>query len=267
MTPYRTRWILVAVAIVVIILAVHFLLQTGIVKPSCIGAKSMVTEYGTITICTTLPPTPKNVTLYRVVPRENDTTFFSVNHLVDYRPNVTSEADAVSASQKALLPYGGLPADAQLSSVETQYIETYDTETHQVTDREPISTTVQFYRNISGIPVGGGGGFIRIELGNYGELIYLYKIWHSTELTGTAQIIPASAAIEKMSRGEVIGHRPKCNCELNVDKIQIAYYEKENMEPQEYLEPVWVFAGTLSGGDRWKYYVPAREGSTLATQQ
>jgi hypothetical protein len=203
--------------------------------------------------------------LYWVVPQENDTAFYFSGTFFASGPNVTSEAEAPLASDNALLSYGGLPADAQLSSVETQYIETYNTKTHQVTDREPVSTTVQFYRNISGIPVGGEGGFIRIELGENGELLYLNKVWHTIEPAGTAQVIPVSIAIEKIERGELLGHRPKCNCELNVDKIQLGYYEREKYESQEFLEPVWVFAGTLSSGDRWEYYVPAREGSSLIT--
>jgi hypothetical protein len=74
-------------------------------------------------------------------------------------------------------------------------------------------------------------------------------------------IIPVSEAIEKMKRGELLGHQPKCACQLNVDKIGLGYYEKGRDETQEYLEPVWIFSGTLSTGDTWNYYVYARDAA------
>jgi hypothetical protein len=275
MTPARTRGILVALVIVVIILAAHFLLQTGIVKSSCIGAKSVSTEYGVITICTSLPPTPENVTLYRVVPQENDFAYFSVDDSEKTRKNVTTDIDAPTVARKALEKYGGLPEDAMLVYNQTEYLEQRRSSRIPLFPSELIAkysilTNVQYSRKINGVPVVGPGGFINIEIGDFGELLYLNKIWRTVEPAGTAKIIPASAAIEKMARGEVFGSRLKCICDLNVDKIGIAYYEKDSGESQEYLEPVWVFAGTLAprdgsfgSGDRGKYYVPAREGSTL----
>jgi hypothetical protein len=257
--------LLLIVGIVIAIFAVVFLIQLGSVKPSCIGAKSVNTQYGVITICASLPPTPQNVTLYRVVPQENDMAYFSVDHLVDDRPYTTSESEAPLAVEKALMPYGGLPQGAKLVYVKTEYIETINIDTHQITAKHPVSTNVQYSRNIDDIPVVGGGGSIYIDLGDYGELLYLNKIWRTVEPASTIKIIPASEAIEKMGRGEILGSRPKLIYDMNVDKIRLLYYEKGRGEPQEYLEPVWGFAGTMSNGEPWKYYVPAREGSTLET--
>jgi hypothetical protein len=84
-------------------------------------------------------------------------------------------------------------------------------------------------------------------------------VWRTVSPDGTAPIIPVSAAIEKVKRGELLGHKPKCACQLNVDKISLGYYEKDRDESQEFLEPVWIFSGNLSSGGSWKYYVYARD--------
>lgn len=257
--------ILLIVGIVIAIFAVFFLIQLGAVKPSCIGAKSVNTQYGVITICANLPPTPQNVTLFRVVPQDNDMVYFSVDNLEKVRFNATTDIDAPLVVLKSLETYGGFPEDAVLVYNKTEYLEQKSGITYQVIAKYPISTNVQYNRQIDGIPVAGPGGHINIELGDYGELLYLNKIWRTVEPAGTVKIIPASEAIEKMGRGEVFGSRPKLIYDMNVDKIRLLYYEKDRGEPQEYLEPVWGFAGTMSNGDPWKYYVPAREGSTLET--
>ncbi len=269
MTLTRTQWILLAV-VTITILAALFLTQTGIVKPSCIGAKSVNTQYGLITICTSLPPTPENVTLYRVVPQDHDFAYFSVDNLEQGRPNCTTVDEVPSVVPKTLEKYGGLPGDAELVFAETEYLEQFQYSEipffpSEVIAKYPISTDVQYGRRINSIPVVGPGGKMMVILGNYGELLYLNKIWRTVEPAGTAKIIPASEAIEKMGRGEILGDRPKLISDLNINKIRLLYYEKDRGQSQEYLEPVWGFSGTLNTGDPWKYYVPAREGSTLET--
>ena len=58
----------------------------------------------------------------------------------------------------------------------------------------------------------------------------------------------------------------KCICDLNVDRIYIAYWEKGAGVQQEYLDPVWVFSGTTSSGDVINYKVYARDDdSSLMT--
>jgi hypothetical protein len=225
------------------------------------------TPLGTVSINAKLPESPPNITLYRVVPSKNDMAFFSVDNLLEGGPNIPSESEAPIATEVALLPYGGLPAGAKLTFVKTEYIETFDSDTHKIIEREPISTNVQYRRYIDDKPVVGEGGSIYLDLGKNGSLIYLIKVWRNVTPAGTVSVIPVSAAIEKMKRGELLGHRPKCACELNVNKIGMGYYEKGRDETQDYLEPVWIFSGTLSSGDTWNYYVYAREsvGSTITT--
>jgi hypothetical protein len=227
---------------------------------------SYSTPYGIITVPATLPETPDNLTLYKVTPQPNDMVFFSVKHLEQYRPNATSEADAPSVVQTSLKQYGGLPNDAVMTYDKTEYLEGHRDNIipffpPEVVSKEPILTNVQYSRIINGHPIAGDGGFINIELGNFGELLYFDKVWRTVTPVGTVHIISASQAIEKMQRGEILGMRPKCSCELTVNKIVPTYYEKGRNVSQEYLDPVWVFAGTLSDGSPWHYSVYAWESN------
>jgi hypothetical protein len=262
-----TKKHLAGAAAMIIIACAGFFILSSHSHDRGIVSSTFDTSLGPVSINANLPESPPSVPLYRVVPSEYDMAFYSVNHLVDFRPNVTSEADAPQVVPVALIPYGGLPQGAKLTFVKTEYVETFNLDTHQVIERDPISTNVQYRRYIDDKPVVGDGGSIYIDLGNYGELIYLNKVWRTVSSDGTVPIIPVSTAIEKMKRGVLLGHRPKCACQLNVDKIGLGYYEKGRDETQEFLEPVWIFSGKLSSGDTWNYYVYAREsaGSTITT--
>jgi len=223
---------------------------------------SYSTPYGIITIPITLPETPDNLTLYKVSPQPNDMAYFSVDNLEQDRPNTTSEADAPLIAPKSLIKFGGLPEDAKMSLDKTEYLEQYSYNIipflpGHVIAKRPISTNVQYSRIIDGHQIAGDGGYINLELGNNGELLYLDKVWRTVTPSGTIPIISAVQAIKKMQNGEILGPRPKCSCELTVTKIIPTYYEEGRNVPQKYLDPVWVFAGTLDGGDSWHYAVSA----------
>lgn len=252
--------------IIIVIFVVFFVQSTGSQTEEFFSA-SYDTPLGRVSINAKLPESPSNITMYRVIPSENDMVEYVADGWIDFRYNLTSETDAPRAAQKALIPYGGLPQDAKLGLVKTGYIEGYNSVTGEVTEKIPIETNVQYNRLIDGKPVVGDGGFIRMDLGDYGELLSLFKVWRTVVPDGTAPVIPVSAAIEKIKRGELFGHRPKCACQLNVDKISLGYFEKDRNEPQEFLEPVWIFSGKLSSGDSWNYYVYARESvdTTITT--
>jgi PKD repeat protein len=211
--------------------------------------------YGTITMSAALPDSPDNLTLYKVIPQENDMAYYSTSDLVKTRSNVTSESDASMVSQKLLEKYGGLPHDGVVSYVKTEYLYTYNFATRQDTPTDPVSTNIQYSRVINGHSIVGNGGFINIELGNDGELLYLNKIWRTVTPSGTVPIITPYQAIKKMQRGEILGNNPKCGKDLTITKITPTYYEKGRNVSQKYLDPVWVFAGTLDCGDSWYYSV------------
>jgi hypothetical protein len=251
-----------AVAVIAILLGTALL--SGIINPNILSTQSFQTPNGKVTIPIPPPDAPQNLTRYRVVMGVDTTAYYSNNNLEgEIRYNVTSEADAPFIVPKALEKYGGLPEDAIMISAETGYLEEHQDSgipfiPSRVVAKYPISTDVQYGRKINGVPVTGEGSFIKIILGNDGELLYLNKVWRTVEPAGTEKIIPISQAIEKLGRGEVLNPL-KCICDINVDRIYIAYWEKGAGVQQEYLDPVWVFSGTTSSGDVINYKVYARD--------
>jgi hypothetical protein len=243
--------------------------QNPVNQNSDVFSASYNTSLGTVSINTKLPESPSSITLYKVVPNENDMAYFSIDNLIEIRSNVTPETEAPKAAEAALIRYGDLPQGAKLVYNKTEYIESENIETNHIISKYPVVTNVQYARFIDDKPVVGPGGFINIDLGNYGELLYLNKVWRTVTPSGSVLIISAPTAIDKINRGDLFGQRPKCACQLNVDKIGLGYYENGRDENQDYLEPVWIFSGNLSSGDPWKYYVYARESaySSIITTQ
>jgi hypothetical protein len=236
------------------------------ISPEFFGQKKPVTvfpsydaPFGKLLLATNISTIPQNITLYRVTPDNNDLIHYINGDPANNPGNVTSESEAPQVAQKILEKYGGLPEGAGPFEIETEYIENIDLKTGQVVGRTPYTTVVNCQRSLDGKQV--IGGYIKIELGNNGELLSLRKVWRTVTPSGTIPVIPATTALEKILRGEILNDRPKCNCDLTVDKVRLAYLEKDYDETQEYLNPVWVFHGTLSSGDSYSYQVSALDST------
>jgi hypothetical protein len=211
------------------------------VPNAAFGNSVILGPIGEIELKTTLPDSPTEVNLYRVV---GDESIEGIgNTSPDYgkvRYNLPSEADAVKFAIKALERYGGLPEDAVLSKVQTEYAEVIDTDTGKVVDREPTLIRVTFKRCINGTPVIGPGGKIVIYIGDNGEVVDLTKIWRKLEYAGKVKIIPAKEAFEKLVKGEVM-MKPMGRLKLKVTDVEMGYYAAGFGKKQEYYTPVWIF--------------------------
>ena len=213
---------------------------------------------GDVIFSTPIPDSPDSTTAYRVDTSENISSYYSSEELEKIRNNVTSEADAPAVSQQILENYGGFPSDAKVTYVATEYLEKINGSSEEIEEHYPISTNVQYARSIDGNPVVGEGGFINIELGDNGELLYLNKVWRTVTPAGNISIQPVTTAIEKLHHGEVLNPK-RYPYNVNITRIRVGYYEKGRNQSQEYLEPAWLFRGTTESGDPIKYYVYARK--------
>jgi len=216
-----------------------------------------ISPIGNVTISAQLPDSPSDVVTYRVILDVQDTAYFSCNELEKIRANVTSEIDAPLVAQQILNNYGGLPQGAKLVYNATEYLERINLTTGGVEEKYPICTNIQYARSINDIPVVGPGGYIYIDLGNDGELLYLNKVWRTVSPDGNVSVIPVSTAIEKLQNGEVLNPK-RYPYNVTVKKIRLGYYEMGRDEIQEYMEPAWLFKGTTDGGKDIQYYVYAR---------
>jgi len=204
------------------------------------GNSFILGPIGEIELKTALTDSPTEVNLYRVV---GDESIEGIgNTSPDYgkvRYNLPSEEEAVKFAIKALERYGGLPEDAVLSKVQTEYAEVIDTDTGKV-DRKPTLIKVTFKRCIDEMPVIGPGGKIVVYIGDNGEVVDLTKIWRKLEYAGKVKIIPAKEAFEKLVKGEVI-MKPMGRLKLKVTDVEVGYYAVGFGKKQEYYTPVWIF--------------------------
>jgi hypothetical protein len=261
MTPARSRWMLFAAVIVICVLV--------IVLPNPFAGPSYNAPFGELILATSISNEPQNMPLYRVVPQDNDMIdYWSVNR-TDKSGNVTSEADAPQVALKILDGYGGLPEGAMLIRVETEYLEEMRSSgipfiPSTVVDRIPESTVLNYGRSLGDFHV--MDGYIRMELGKNDELLNFKKVWRTVTPVGTIPVIPATEALNKIQRGEIIANNhPRSTLDLRVDTVRLAYLENDYNESQDYLTPIWVFAGTLSQGGNFSYRVTAWGNSTPVT--
>ncbi len=212
---------------------------------------------GEISFNTTLPAFSLTAPLIKSTTNNGDVIEFWSPDLMTKQDNVTSESDAPQTATSILQENGGIPEGAILSYVKTVYLNEYNTETQQVTNRSPLLTQVIYRREINGMPVEGPGGKIDLSLGENGKNLGLLKIWRTATITGTQNIISASSAVEKLQNGELLD-LPQDPVNLTVNDIKFGYYEKGAEVQQEYFEPIWIFYGNSSSGEPIDLYIYAR---------
>jgi hypothetical protein len=212
--------------------------------------------FGKLILATNQSDESSSMILYRVTPKEYDMIeYFNDDSALKCR-NVTTELEAPMVVQKILDNYGGLPQDAGKIRVRTQTRNYCEPDNNSgsiwpftASNRELVR--IMYERSIDGFDV-VGGGYIQIELGRDGELISLKKNWRTVTPVKKVQVISVKEALNRLLSGDVLNAYPKCDCDVTVDSVRLAYLEEGYNKTQEYLEPIWIFSG--SGYD---YEVPA----------
>ncbi len=200
----------------------------------------VMTPIGSIKLKTTFPEAPERMPVYRVVGEEViETISNSSPEYWKVRENLPSEEEAVEIALKALERYGGVPADAVLRGVRTEYVSYVDSSAGEV-GQEPTLVVVSFKREINGFPVVGPGGKITVFIGENGTVVDLVKIWRKLEYAGDVRVISPEKAYELLQNGEVL-RKPMGKLNLEVVKIEPGYYAGGIGEKQEYYYPVWIF--------------------------
>lgn len=214
---------------------------------------------GEVKFDTTLPPSPAEIPILAATVNPGDIIRNWSEDLMDEQHNVTSEADAPQVALNILQTEGGgLPQGAILSSVNTTYLYGYNTETEEFVNGSPLLTSVQYRREINGMPVGGRGGLIDISLGEDGKNLGLLKVWRTASDAGAQKIIPVDAAVEKLMNGD-LSELPREGMNVTVNDIKLGYFEKGANEQQAFFEPVWIFYGDLDSGESIALYIYARK--------
>ena len=246
-------------AIIGVILLVLLVFFFGILQPvknvvHLINAPSYDSSIGRITLLTTIPTEPLNLTFYKVTPRDTDVVQTKEEDSVYPPKDIPSEAEAPIFAEQILEKYGGVPLDAHIAQVTTEY-----NDYGKGSKKYPDAVYVDYTRLVDGYQVvGGNGGLLILKIGENGKPLWIRKNWQTIIPAGKMDIIPASTAFEKLKNGEFIENRPKDLDEYHVDSIGPAYYYFNEGENQTYLKPVWLFGGSHSDGSGFLIPIDAR---------
>jgi hypothetical protein len=218
---------------------------------------------GPFIINTSLPSAPLIITLYRGYYGPGGcVTFRSPNESLA-KASIPDASELPTLAQKVLEPYGGIPLDAVVAWRGKSTSHSENLTTGEVIAEYLESANIGYTsKDLGGIPISGQN--IRLSFGENGELLRLDKHWRTLEQIDRVPIINASAAMEKLRQGDVIGHWDK-NGAVTVNRIFLVYYDAHSDQQDVILEPVWVFVGkTPHGGGTISYLVDARvSGSSL----
>lgn len=189
------------------------------------------------------PDIPASIPLLKGTYNQGDKLDIENGDLTAPKNNVTSEQEAPIVAQRILSQYGGLPTDAKMSGVYTNYYKEIFPENNTVFRSSPTDTTIFYQREINGSPVLGNSDEIIISLGSNGELLEYSKFWRTLDNSGkNITIITPSEATEKIRNLDLV-NRPREIIPATMDRITLGYYEVSKKEPEIYLEPVWIFTG------------------------
>ena len=224
---------------------------------------NLQTEIGNIIINAPLPTSPATIPIYKGYYDVGGRIAYTSPNWTKTKKSIPSVSEAPALAEQALVPYGGLPSDAIVFSVSQTIGKSLDPITLEfVLPDYPESTTVIYSKEINGMPTEGPGEAIRIDLGENGELLHIFKKWRTLEKTGDASIIGAEKAIEKLQQGEVV-ETFQDPIDITVTQIKLGYYEGYPDREESVLEPVWIFYGTTSTGNKLKFFVDARESGSV----
>lgn len=179
------------------------------------------------------------VPLMKIVNGTNDSVYYDNFSVWSQREAAPTPDECKVLAVKALEPFGGLPADSVITDIKETSHWGLGWEGKPGYRSEVGNRRVYYQQSPYGMPIYGNGGSMTVELSFGGNLSNLQKHWLTLEESGMARVIPASAAIEKLGRGEV-KNMPAGILNLTVNDMRLGYYTPVNATVPQYLEPVWV---------------------------
>jgi len=217
--------------------------------------------FGHITIDSEFTPfSPATFPVYRGIQNEGDSFEIWLQTLGKPRQNVTSPQEADQAARRAMIPYGGIPADAVFRGAETTSIgERYNHTSGKVEPAIPLLTSVSYIQLINNRGVIGDSNWISLELGENGELLYVKKIWRTYTHIGDVPVITLDKAIQKLQNGETIESYVDDKQDVKISIMSLSYYAKNMANNETLLEPIWSFYGITDTGNSVAFNVYARQ--------
>jgi hypothetical protein len=203
-----------------------------------------------------------NLPLCRGTSTENSSIDLRLKSSGDIRWNLTPEEDVPGVAERVMESYGGIPPDAESNGASTYYSRTYNYSSNSYVSKKPMFTSISYsQKNVNGLWVLGDSNFLILDLGDYGEPLWIHKRWRNYTCSGNVPIIPLDSAIKKLDRREFLESEwhPEAG-DITIDIISQGYYAKELPNNDTALEPIWMFfGGNISTGARLGFNVYARQ--------
>jgi len=134
----------------------------------------------------------------------------------DIRWNLTPEENVPEVARQVMESYGGIPLDAQPNGVSTHYLRQYNLSRNEVVSEEPMFTTISYSQaDVNGLWVVGDTNLLILDLGDYGELLWIHKIWRDYTYSGNVPVISLNSAFNKFQHGELLNDPTVMNEKLN----------------------------------------------------
>ncbi len=206
------------------------------------------------------------VPLFKIINGTNDT--FTIGE----RDWPFEPAPPINESQKyiekALEPYGGLPKNAVLSSLEeTAWGGTIDPSTW-IETKHAEEWCANYHQYLYGEPVTGHGGSLAVCIVSEGKPDLIRKKWVSVEEVGMERIIPPSEAVNRLEKRDgrfnpptktlIYNYIPDGPFNLSIKTMEVRYFVSEDPANQTYLEPVWrISSFDTVRGMPFIFYIPA----------
>ncbi len=243
----------VSLVVLVVTVLVGTSLISGVNPPQPAGPPSGPLVYDrSITLDTQLPASPATVPDYRVVSVQKFST--GTGTALTVKDHIPSVAEAPGLAEKALVGYGGLPADAVIERTEQAFMKKYNLATGTVEEQYPQYTRVAYRQYVNGSPVMGSG--IGVSLGENGELLDISKDWSTLEYAGEIPVISADEAFEKLKARELLFLIQGSLDGYHITGVRFGYNVETHIPdasmqvpaPNKFT-PVWIFYGIKPGAD------------------
>jgi len=209
----------------------------------------------TITLDVLLPASPVTVPLYRVVSVEQYSA--GTGTALTVKKEIPAVGEAPGLAEKALVAYGGLPADAVLERTEQVFMKKYNLMTETVEEQYPQYTQVIYRQYVNGSPVMNSG--LSVLLGEGGELLDISKDWSTLAPAGEVPVISAEEAMEKLRARDLLRPIQSSLDGYHITRVQSGYYVRAfdtrfpyapgPETPPDTVIPVWIFYGFKPGTD------------------
>ena len=177
----------------------------------------------------------------------------------DIRWNLTPEENVPEVARQVMESYGGIPLDAQPNGVSTHYLRQYNLSRNEVVSKEPMFTTISYSQaDVDGLWVVGDTNLLIVDLGDYGEPLWIRKSWRNYTYSGDVPVISFNSAFDKFQNGEILNDPTVMDEKITIDIASPGYYAKTLPNNDTTLEPIWMLFGETDSGSRVGFYVYAR---------